>query len=278
MGTRTRSRVTWDIWSKPRALGPGPKLPGTAVHPRRPSDPGPNRPGQLVEREDTRTRSRSAREIWSTPRSLGPGPIYPRTAGRAHGNLGTGPSYPGQLVEAEGPPTRAQVARESWLMPWAQESGTRSPGTAGRHHGPLHQITLCHVITRALVQVSIVSTSCPRQLGPGSDGPPCRPAVPGDSGKGPKARAVDQLSQATRARVPGSAGSTRCPGRTRARMARRVGRPHRPSDPGPCCPGHLVEPAEPGTGAQVAHESWSPPRAFRHIPESPGTAGRHRRP
>ena len=57
-----------------------------------------------------------------------------------------------------------------------------------------------------------VSTSFPRELGPGSEVPQGRPPVPGDSGPGPRACGVDRLSRGTRARVRGPAGSTSCPG------------------------------------------------------------------
>ena len=40
--------VARDSWSTPRALGPKREWPGTAGPPRRPTDNGPNHPGQLV--------------------------------------------------------------------------------------------------------------------------------------------------------------------------------------------------------------------------------------
>ena len=58
-----------------------------------------------------------------------------------------------------------------------------------------------------------MSTSCPGQHAPISDCPRFRSAVPVDSGPGPSARGVDQLSQATRAFFRGPAVSTNCPGR-----------------------------------------------------------------
>ena len=73
------------------------------------------------------------------------------------------------------------------------------------------------LMTRACVRVLKVSTSCPGQLKsgqrargftsspgrlvPGSEVPRFQPAVPVDSGPGPNAREVDQLSRVTRARV-----------------------------------------------------------------------------
>ena len=67
--------------------------------------------------------------------------------------------------------------------------------------------------THACVQGCAGSTSCSRRLGPGSEGPRCRPALPAASGQDPRALVVDQLSRATRACVLGQAWSTRCPGR-----------------------------------------------------------------
>ena len=67
--------------------------------------------------------------------------------------------------------------------------------------------------THACVQGCAGSTSCSRRLGPGSEGPRCRPALPADSGQDLRALVVDQLSRATRACVLGQAWSTRCPGR-----------------------------------------------------------------
>ena len=51
-------------------------------------------------------------------------------------------------------------------------------------------------VTRACVHGPAGSTSCSRRLGPGSEGPRGRSALPGDSGQDPRPR-----------------GSTRCPGR-----------------------------------------------------------------
>ena len=69
-------------------------------------------------------------------------------------------------------------------------------------------------------------------------GPRGRPAVPADSGPGPRARGVDQLSRPTRARVRGPAGSTSCPGRLGPGSEGPRGRPAVPADsgPGPCGP------------------------------------------
>ena len=64
--------------------------------------------------------------------------------------------------------------------------------------------------TRTCVQGPAGSTSCPRRLGPGSEGLRGRPAVSGESHLGPRAHEFNQLSPATRSWVRGHAGSTRC--------------------------------------------------------------------
>ena len=56
-------------------------------------------------------------------------------------------------------------------------------------------------VTRARVRGPLVSSSCPGRLGPVSNGPRCRSAVPGDSGPCPRSRGVDQLSLMTRTSV-----------------------------------------------------------------------------
>ena len=60
---------------------------------------------------------------------------------------------------------------------------------------------------------SVVSTSSPGRLGPGSECLRGQAAVPCDLGRGARARGVDQLSRGTRARVQGTARSNSCPGR-----------------------------------------------------------------
>ena len=62
--------------------------------------------------------------------------------------------------------------------------------------------------TLARVRRPSGSTSCPGQLGPGSESPRGQAALPGDSRFGLRARGVEQLSQATRAWVCGPKCST----------------------------------------------------------------------
>ena len=67
--------------------------------------------------------------------------------------------------------------------------------------------------TRVLLRGPACSTSCPGPLGPMSEGPRGRPAIPGHSGPGPKTRGVNQLSRATCCWVRVPSGSTSSPGR-----------------------------------------------------------------
>ena len=63
-----------------------------------------------------------------------------------------------------------------------------------------------------LCQGPVVSTSCPRQLGPMSEVPRFPSALPGESGLGPMGHCSDQLSGVIRACARGPARSTSCPG------------------------------------------------------------------
>ena len=83
-----------------------------------------------------------------------------------------------------------------------------------------------------------VSTSFPRELGPGSEVPQGRPPVLGDSGPGPRACGVDRLSRGTRARVRGPAGSTSCPGGLGPESESPRGRPAVPGTRA-CVRGHV---------------------------------------
>ena len=97
VGLWTWARVARDCWLNMQALGQerewtgrtgrprgahgsGPKLPVTSGRTCWPSDPGPIRPGQLVDPTGTRTQVRVSRESWSTPRALGAGPKSPATS------------------------------------------------------------------------------------------------------------------------------------------------------------------------------------------------------
>ena len=175
----------------------------------------------------------------------------------------------GTVGRPRGPSDPGPSARKIWLTLRALGPGAESPGTSGRPRGPSYPSTshleglvdLSGHRTRA--RVTRDSWSTPRAFAPGPESPWTTVRYRGPLDKSashqacwstPRALAPDRV-------MPGS-----------------VGRPRRPSDPFPCRPGHLVEPAESGTGARVARVSWSPSQAFRNIPKWPGTAGRDRGP
>ena len=152
-GPRTLTGVTWDSWSTPWALKPGPESLRTACRHRMLSDPGTSCPVVLDESaclelqcESPGTASRPRRI--SEPSASGPGllvepagvelwPESPRTAGRPHGPLDTSQSPPGLLVNPGGHQTQAQVALECCSTLWALGHSPELPRKAGRHHGPL---------------------------------------------------------------------------------------------------------------------------------------------
>ena len=88
--------------------------------------------------------------------------------------------------------------------------------------------------TRARVRARAGSTSCTGQLGPVSDVPWCRPAVPDDSHPCPSSRGFHQLSQTTHDPVRWPAVSTSCPGRFRPGSDFPRCRPAVPDDSRPC--------------------------------------------
>ena len=150
MCTRTRTRITRESWSTPRACGHVPKSPRTAGRPMRPSDPSPSCPRLLVEpgvlgqstshpwqlfnTAAPRARSGVARDYWLTPRALVPESELRRTAAQHCGPSDHGPSHPGELVDGAGPRARAQVPRDSWLTPQALGPGPEPSGSACRTH------------------------------------------------------------------------------------------------------------------------------------------------
>ncbi len=142
------------------------------------------------------------------------------------------------------------------------------PGDSGscrRSHGIDH----ISRATRARVPVSAGPTTCPCRIAPPpmargfdrhpgqialvSEAPRSRPAGPVDSGPCPRSLGIDQISRATRARVPMPAGSTSCPCRL-----------------GPCSDGTRFRPALPGDSRSfpwdrsVDQLSWASREQMRH--------------
>ena len=145
-----------------------PKSPRKAFLSRRPSDPGPSHPGQLVIPTGLWNRARVTQHSWSTTWAFGLGPDsswtpgrhrrpstrarVARTAGRHSGISGIA-RVARDSWSTTGPRTRTQVARDScltlradqhwpespldiWSTPLSHRPGPDSPGTAGRPHGP----------------------------------------------------------------------------------------------------------------------------------------------
>ena len=120
-------------------------------------------------------------------------------------------SFHGRLVPgSEGPWFRPAVQDVSRQCPSSQGVHQLSWTTQIRFEGPRHhQLSRA---TRARVQWPAVSIRCPEILGTVSKVPQCQSVFLGDSGLGPSARGVDQLSCVTQARVRSPTGSTCFPG------------------------------------------------------------------
>ena len=103
-------------------------------------------------------------------------------------------SCPGGLgTLSEGPRCRQAFPGVSHLCPRARGFHQSSLATQTMPVGPgVEQLSWA---TPGRVQGPTGSTSCPGRLGPGSDFPRGRPAIPGDSGPCPRARGFDQLSR-----------------------------------------------------------------------------------
>ena len=67
-----KARDAWDSWSTSRSFGPSPKLRGTVVQTRVPSDTSEIRPGQLVDPMGHREQAPVTLDSWSNPAVLRP--------------------------------------------------------------------------------------------------------------------------------------------------------------------------------------------------------------
>ena len=157
--------------------------------------------------------------------------------------------------------------QEWWSTPWALGHGPESPGTAGRPRGPsgsgpIHPGQLVDPVgpqTRSHVPREFWSN--PRDLGP-------EPKLSRTAGLSTSLRILARVAW-------DSCMNPRAHGNGRNTYGT-AGQPRGNSNPGPKCPGHLVNPAVPRTWVRVACDHWSTPQALVHGPASPGTAGRHR--
>ena len=191
------------------------------------SSPGPYGPGS----ESPRGQPAVPGDTWLRPKIRG---VYQLSQGtRFHvRGAAVSTSTPGQTVlRSDGPRCRPGLRRDSGQCLRACGFGQLSRVTRDCARGPT------------------VSNSFPGCLTLGSVGPRFLPMVKGDLGPGPRAcggpavpsnlcpcpmsRGVYQLSRTTRARVPGTAGWTSCPGRLVPGSACPQVRPAVPRDLGP---------------------------------------------
>ena len=178
------------------------ELPWSAGRPRRTSERGLSRPGQLVNTASPGTRARVTWDSLSTLRAIGPEPESPGKAGLPHGpsdlsascpvqlvdiaGLRHGPETPGRavrhrrhwntapeptrhVVEPAGYRSRARVLWDSWSTVQAIGPKPDCPGELVKPAGPR---------TRARVAKECLST--PRAFGPACEWPgsACRPRGP----------------------------------------------------------------------------------------------------
>ena len=102
---------------------------------------------------------------------------------------------------SQGPWGRPAVPGDSGQCPRARDEKTAVLGDS--RSGPrLRCVDKLSRLTRERVCGPAVSTSCRGLLGPGSEGPKCRPDVPGDSRPCPRVHSVDQLCWATQGLCP----------------------------------------------------------------------------
>ena len=181
-----------DGWSNQQAFRHRPETPGTAGRTHGPSDPSATCPGQLVDPMGNKTLARIPRNSSSTicPGRIWPVPVGPRCQPAVPGDSGSFPRSHG--VDQLSRLTQARVPKLAGLARCPCRSG---PGLRGRG------VELLSLAIWARVLFPMGLTNCPGRVAPGSDGPWVRPAVPGDSGLGPSAHGVDQLSWVTRAHV-----------------------------------------------------------------------------
>ena len=156
-----------------------------------------------------------------------------------------------------GPRSQAQVIRDSWKNPRAIRPEPVWPGRAGRPPGPWRG--------------SASSGTADRPRGPSY----LRPSHPGElvhtSGHWNTARVALDSSSTLRAFGPGrEASGTSAIVRVVDQLSRATG------DWNPVLghPGHLVDPAGPGTRARVTRDSWLTPWTLREWPELPWKVGR----
>ena len=233
-GPRTRAQFARESESRSRALEPGPGRPGYLVDPAGPGT-RPRSPGLMAYQAGHRTLAQVARESWSIPWALRNQPESPGTDGGPRGPWDTGPGCPGQLVDP--PCTRSGVG-----VPRTNSRPRGPSDPSASHPGVLVDIAVPR--TRARVAWDTLST--PHAIGAGPEpprisgrsraqvtrtiwgshwtwdtGPVARtnglPSGPADTGPSRPGERVDPLGTRSRAGVPGSSGEHRGPSDTSPR-------------------------------------------------------------
>ena len=174
--TRAHARGHAGVTTSPRGLGPVPKGPWGP-----PAVPGHSRLGPKALGVDELPQETPARL-----RVPAVSPSCPGDLGAIPEGLRSPPVVPGASDRTRGPGCRRAVLDDPRMGP-----GTRGqpavPGDVG--WSPMSRgVDQLSRATRALFGGTAVSTSCPGRLGPRPEGPLCPPAVPCDTGPGPKAR------------------------------------------------------------------------------------------
>ena len=178
------------------------------------------------------------------------------------------------LVDPASPRSLTQVARDSCCTPRGLGARRKSYGTAGKTPGPSDPRPCGPgelVDPQARRAPSASSGTADRPRGPSY----LRPSHPGElvhtSGHWNTARVALDSSSTLRAFGPGrEASGTSAIVRVVDQLSRATG------DWNPVLghPGHLVDPAGPGTRARVTRDSWLTPWTLREWPELPWKVGR----
>ena len=175
-GSRARVRGPERSTDCPMGIGPLPKGPWG-----QPAVPGHSRLGPKALGVDELPQETPARL-----RVPAVSPSCPGDLGAIPEGLRSPPVVPGDSDRTRGPGCRRAVLGDPRVCP-----GTRGqpsiPGDLG--WSPMSRgVDQLSRATRALFGGTALSTSCPGRLGPRPEGPLCPPAVPCDTGPGPKAR------------------------------------------------------------------------------------------
>ena len=156
---RTRAQFARESASRSRALEPGPGRPGYLVDPAGPGT-RPRSPGLMAYQAGHRTLAQVARESWSIPWALRNQPESPGTDGGPRGPWDPGPGCPGQLVDPPGTRSGVGVPRSN-----SRPRGPSDPSAS--HPGVLVDIA----VPRTRGRVAWDTLSTPHAIGAGPEPP-----------------------------------------------------------------------------------------------------------